>query len=205
MWALVPLKLLAQAKQRLAPQLNPEQRQQLVLAMAADVLEALRTSQRVEHILLISRNSEAKALARSCNAEIFAETEDADLPHALVQAIAYASDQNATGVCIIPADAPLIRASDVDQLLCEHHVCSVVPDAQLSGTNALVLSPPQVLEPIFDGRSFVPHVQAAVASGLPVRIFATPRFSLDIDTPEDLQTLQDSEAGTHAKAYLQSV
>ncbi|MGI9324402.1 MAG: 2-phospho-L-lactate guanylyltransferase [Pseudomonadales bacterium] len=201
----MPLKLLAHAKQRLAPELNPQQRQQLVLAMAADVLEAVRTSQRIDHILLISRNAEAKALARDCDAEIFAETEEADLPQALVQAIAYASNRNASGVCIIPADAPLIHASDVDQLLCDHQVCSVVPDAQFSGTNALVLTPPQVLEPIFDGRSFVPHIQAAVASGLPVRVFATPRFSLDIDTPEDLQTLQDSQADTHAKAYLGSV
>ena len=205
MWALVPLKLLSHAKGRLAPQLSPEQRQQLVLAMAADVLAALANSQSITHILLISRNHEAKALASRFAAELFAESEGADLPAALIEGIAHACAAQAQGVCIVPADAPLLQASDVDLLMQQHTVCTVVPDQRLEGTNALVLSPPQALRPIFDGRSFQPHLRAAISQGLAVRVFATPRFSLDIDTPEDLLTLTHSAADSHAKTYLQGV
>lgn len=205
MWALVPLKLLAQAKQRLADKLTPQQRQELVLAMAADVLAALQRSDGIEHILIVSRNAEAQALAQACEAEVFAETEQADLPGALIEAVAYAGQQGANGVCIIPADAPLIRATDIDLLIATHRACTVVPDAQYSGTNALVLSPPDLLQPIFDGRSFRPHLRAAVAAGVAVRVLATPGLALDIDTPADLTALQQHAAGanTHTGRYLQ--
>lgn len=202
MWALVPLKLLANAKQRLADKLTPAQRQGLVLAMAQDVLGALHQCDHIERIVLISRNAEAAMLAATVGAEVFAETEDADLPQALIEGVQYASRQGARGVCIIPADAPRIAKADIDLLITQHQVCTVVPDHACVGTNALVLTPPNVLQPIFDGSSFIPHLRAAVAAQLPVQVFASQSLGLDIDTPDDLATLQASPGASASKAYL---
>lgn len=205
MWALVPLKLLANAKARLASELTSTQRQQLVLAMASDVLSVLQASHQVSHTLLISRNVEAEALAQEFDAECFAEADGSDLPEALIQGVAYAKRAGASGVCILPADAPLLTVADIDLLLQQHQTCTVVPDAQCIGTNALVLSPPDIMAPIFDGSSFKPHLRAAVSARLAVRVFATNRLGLDIDTPEDLETLRASTATSRTKQCLKTL
>ncbi|MFK7914292.1 MAG: 2-phospho-L-lactate guanylyltransferase [Pseudomonadales bacterium] len=205
MWALVPLKLLANAKQRLADKLTPQQRQGLVLAMAQDVLGALQRSNQIERIVLISRNAEATSLAQPFAAEVFAEQEGADLPQALREGVAHALQNGASGVCIIPADAPRVTTADIDLLIAQHQVCTVVPDHSCVGTNALVLSPPNILDPIFDGSSFVPHLCAAVSARLPVRVFASASLGLDIDTPSDLVTLKASAGASASKAFLKAL
>ena len=46
MWAVVPLKNIRHAKQRLAPLLTPAERSELMLAMITDVLAALTQNAR---------------------------------------------------------------------------------------------------------------------------------------------------------------
>ena len=120
----------------------------------------------------------------------------------MVEGIAYATTQGARGVCIVPADAPRISVADIDVLVTQHTVCTVVPDHACVGTNALVLTPPDVMAPIFDGASFQPHLHAAVAAGLPVRALASASLGLDIDTPADLRSLQASNGAPVTRAYL---
>ena len=59
-WALVPLKNLDRAKQRLVPALSEDQRRNLVLAMARDVLTALEKSASITKTLLVSSEPEGR-------------------------------------------------------------------------------------------------------------------------------------------------
>ena len=74
MWAIVPIKTFDRAKQRLANVLNAEERRSLMLAMARDVLTCLSKSTQLSGILIVSRTSEADALAQSFATERFAES-----------------------------------------------------------------------------------------------------------------------------------
>ena len=110
MWAIVPIKTLDRAKQRLANVLSEEERRSLMLAMARDVLTCLATSSQLTGILIVSRTAEADALAQSFSTERFAESPDANLPEALEQATAHLiSNFDAKGVMVVPADVPGIR------------------------------------------------------------------------------------------------
>ncbi|MGE0623010.1 MAG: 2-phospho-L-lactate guanylyltransferase [Pseudomonadales bacterium] len=197
MWAIVPLKSLESAKRRLAGKLSAGERRDLMLAMARDVLAALCRAKRLSGILIVSRTPEADALAQTFSTERFAESPDADLPEALTQASAYLTRHfGARGVMVIPADVPLIRSEEVDDILKghaemedEHGAVTVVPDGENLGTNCLVLSPPDVIGFVFDGKSFRPHVEAAFARGLTPRIVQSRGFALDIDTEDDLRHL----------------
>lgn len=211
MWAIVPLKSLETAKQRLAGMLSAAERRDLMLAMARDVLAALCQAKRLAGILIVSRSPEAGALAQAFSTERFAEGPGADLPEALTQASAYLSDHFAArGVMVIPADVPLIRAEEVGDILAGHEAMdgaggavTVVPDGERQGTNCLVLSPPDVIGFVFDGKSFRPHVEAAFARGLTPRVVPSRGFALDIDTADDLRHLLEVGRTTQTGTFLE--
>jgi 2-phospho-L-lactate guanylyltransferase len=62
---------------------------------------------------------------------------------------------------------------------------AIVPDRHGRGTNALLLSPPDVIEFCFGGDSKDAHVEAARSAGARVELLDGP-LAVDIDTPEDL-------------------
>lgn len=222
MWAIVPFKALEAAKQRLASLLTPAERRDLMLAMARDVLAALCQSSALSGVLIVSRTTEADALARAFSTERFAESPDADLPGALTQGSTHLTTHfGARGVMVVPADVPLISAAEIDRLIADHNAAyvadhdsdhggsgpkgavTVVPDAEHIGTNCLVLSPPGIINFIFDGRSFKPHVDAAFAQGLVPRIAPTPGFELDMDTADDLRALLADGRNTQTGTFLE--
>ena len=225
MWAIVPLKTLEAAKQRLASLLTPEERRDLMLAMARDVLTALSQSKFLSGVLIVSRTPEADALAQAFSIERFAESPDADLPTALTQASHHLMEHfGAEGVVVIPADVPLVSAEEIDNILAVHAssaesstepstdsmptgpippAVTVIPDSENLGTNCLMLSPPDVIDFIFDGKSFRPHVDAAFKQGLTPRIVPARGFALDIDTEADIRQLLNSGRTTQTGTFLE--
>ncbi|HEX2185133.1 MAG TPA: hypothetical protein VHN78_06480, partial [Chloroflexota bacterium] len=65
----------------------------------------------------------------------------------------------------------------------------VVPDRHGTGTNALLLCPPDALAPSFGPGSLERHVGAAEAAGLRYAIHPLPSLGLDVDTADDLAEL----------------
>ena len=202
-WAIVPLKSLERAKQRLADVLTQEERRALMLAMARDVLTSLARSSALRGTLIVSRTPEADALSQAFGTERFAESPDADLPEALTQASDYLREQlGAQGAFIVPADVPLITADDVDRALAVHEAVTVLPDAENLGTNGLITSPTNAIPMVFNGQSFRPHIDAAEARGLRPKVVPLPGFSLDIDLPADLVELMRRGPQTQTSTYL---
>jgi len=187
-WAIVPLKNIRHAKQRLAPLLTPDERSQLMLAMVRDVLRALTQSEGLTGILLVSRAPEAAALAREFDIELYAEPAGADLSEAVQAAGGYLiANRHARGTMIVPGDVPLITPSDVRTLLADHSRLTLAPDSEGDGTNCIVSSPPNLIRYRFDGHSFKPHVEAAYAIGITPCIVRNEAFGIDVDMPRDLR------------------
>jgi 2-phospho-L-lactate guanylyltransferase len=111
----------------------------------------------------------------------------------------------------MPADIPAVRSSDIELLLQEtsgHDTSApfvlLAPSRDRMGTNALLLTPPDVIELRFGYDSFSYYVSEAVSKGLPLRIFQHERIGLDIDQPEDLKRFLSSGSGGETyRALLQ--
>src|SRR5262249_17745903 len=72
-WAAVPIKEPSRAKRRLAPLLEPEEREGLVRAMATDVLAALAATPGLAGIAIVAPASTAREFARLVNGRAIAD------------------------------------------------------------------------------------------------------------------------------------
>ena len=69
-WAILPVKEMAGAKQRLAPLLSPDERIELMRVMLRDVLAALSAAQGLAGIALVTLDPWAQALAQDHGARL---------------------------------------------------------------------------------------------------------------------------------------
>ena len=95
-------------------------------------------------------------------------------------------------------------SGDIDSILhCseEDPLVVLVPSRNRLGTNALLLSPTDAIPLRFGYDSFSYHRDQAEGRGLPLRILESERIGLDIDEPEDLESLLavGKEAETYGK------
>lgn len=107
-------------------------------------------------------------------------------------------------VVVLPGDIPLVRPEDIAALATVRgpRAVVVVPDRHGAGTNALVLHPPDAIEPAFGPRSAARHLRAARAAGiLPQRVI-DERLGLDVDTPDDLAELARRRPGGRMRVVL---
>jgi 2-phospho-L-lactate guanylyltransferase len=66
----------------------------------------------------------------------------------------------------------------------------IAPDRHMKGTNALLLSPANLIEYDFGGDSFERHCARARRAGARLEIVNLPSLGLDLDVPEDLELVR---------------
>ena len=200
-WAIVPVKPLRRAKSRLGSVLGAEERLALSREMLNRVLEALVRVAEIERTLLVSRDSEAMALARHHGARTLSERPPIDLNQALQQATRAAVGSGASAVLVVPADLPLVTADDLRELVTlaeSPPVVVIAPDRRQAGTNALLASPAGLIEYAFGPSSFDRHRALALAAGARVLVCDRPGLALDLDLPEDLGLFRKATGGKAA-------
>ncbi len=189
----MPIKSLGNAKQRLGEALERGSRRSLVEAMFSDVLGALRRSEGVDAIAVVTDDVVAESIARGDGVAVLADGAEAGQSHATEIGIAYAADHGFERVLLVPGDTPLINPVEIEELLerCARDGLGVgiVPDRHGTGTNALVIAPPGSFAPSFGPDSLERHLAHARESGIVHRVEAVPSLALDIDTPADLHAL----------------
>jgi 2-phospho-L-lactate guanylyltransferase len=190
--AVLPVKRFDAAKQRLAAGIDEERRRELAAAMVADVLDAIAEARSIERLIVVSGDPIAQELAAKAGAEVVPDPEDAGHVEAAQAGIARAEAEGAERVALLAGDCPLLDPRELDRLLTGAPTLyvGIVPDRHGSGTNALLLSPPDAIVPAFGEGSRQRHVDAARAAGIPFGIEELPSIELDLDTPADVVALQ---------------
>ncbi|MGH2922641.1 MAG: hypothetical protein ACRDKH_01240, partial [Solirubrobacterales bacterium] len=96
-------------------------------------------------------------------------------------------------VAMLPVDCPLLDPRELDDRLGNTpRAALIVPDRHATGTNALVLSPPDAFEPAFGPDSCARHVSRARAAGVAFALEAIPSLALDLDTADDMRDLREA-------------
>lgn len=187
-WAVVPVKQLARAKQRLSGLLGPEQRRLLCDAMLDDVLAALAAARGLAGILVVSSDPAARMLAMRHGARLLDDT-DQGLNAAVAHAAGVLAAEGAAAMLVIHGDAPLATADEIEALIAAHaagHAVALAADRRGDGTNALLCAPPDTMTFHYGPGSFAAHREAARAAGHEPAVLDLPGLALDIDTADDL-------------------
>lgn len=191
--AILPVKRFSSAKQRLGGTVADRLRADLAKAMAGDVLTALRDCHSVEATIVVTCEPSVMAAARYIGAAVVEDTVEEGQSAAASLGLAYALDQGFDRALCVPGDCPALDPAEVQELLAqaEERGVTIVPDRHGSGTNGLLLTPPDAISPSFGPDSRMRHQQLADAAGLAWRIVEAPSLLLDVDTGEDLQALRE--------------
>lgn len=200
--AILPIKRIADAKQRLAAGIDPGPRRALVEAMFCDVLVALRRSSAIERTLAVTADHGAQRIAGGYGALVI-DDDEAGHSEAAASGIRRALELGYDQVLLVPGDCPTLDPVEVDQLVGRSagaHSVLVVPDRHGTGTNALLLNPPDPSIPSFGPGSRDRHVAVAQSAGTRAHVVEVPSLALDVDTPEDLTALEQLLAATHGGA-----
>jgi 2-phospho-L-lactate/phosphoenolpyruvate guanylyltransferase len=189
----LPVKLFAVAKQRLTADLGVPQ-SQLAEQMVTRVLDALCAATTLERVLVVTREPAVATLAAAAGADVVDEPELRGHSAAATIGVERAIALGAERVLLAAGDCPLLTAADIDELLSRHHGrgVAILADRHGSGTNGLLLSPPDAIVPAFGPGSRERHGRLADDAGLPWRLESIPAFALDVDTAEDLALVRSA-------------
>lgn len=189
--AILPVKRFAEAKQRLAASIDEERRFALAAAMMEDVLEAIGRARTIDQTIVVSGDPVAQEIAAKAAAKVVPDPADQGHVEAALGGIATAEVDGADCVALLAGDCPLLDPRQIDRLLTgvPASYVGIVPDRHGTGTNALVLAPPNVIRPAFGEGSCARHVAAAREAGVPYTIEELDSLALDLDTPADLIAL----------------
>jgi 2-phospho-L-lactate guanylyltransferase len=204
-WAVVPVKDTALAKQRLAAAVPPPLRQALMLAMLEDVLAALAEAPGLAGRLLVTADPAATRLAARYGAVCMTEGAPDGHTGAVAAAAQRLATEGADGMLTLPGDIPLVTAEEIGRLLAAHRPSpsfTIAPSRDEQGSNAVLVSPPEAVPLRFGENSFFPHLAAAEARGIRPSVLHLPGIALDIDNPADLAHFAQLGSRTRAGLWL---
>ncbi len=90
---------------------------------------------------------------------------------------------------VMIAHADLADATSLPQLL-DHDGIVLVPDAELGGTNVLVIPTDAGFTFSYGPNSFARHLSEAERIGLPIHVVRDPGLALDVDEPADVDAYE---------------
>lgn len=192
--AILALKPFDDAKERLATGLDPASRRMLARAMATDVLAALPRCERLAEIVVVSAEPSIGELAGETASAILIDDRSSH-SSAAVLGLEWALANDCGAALLVPGDCPLIDPEEIDVLV-DHCAANaldvaVVPDRMGTGTNALLLTPPNAISPAFGPGSRERHLDAGRSANRSVAVTEVPTLALDIDTFDDLLELAE--------------
>jgi len=198
--AVLPIKSFGRAKERLRAAVAQPGRADLAAAMVGDVLAALNAVDGLDEVVVVTAEPRAAAAARAAGAHVVHDPEESGQSGAAARGIAAAAGRGAGRVLLVPGDCPSLDAGEVAAVLREDVAVVIVPDRHGTGTNALLLTPPEAIAPAFGPGSCARHLDLAEAAGATVRVAEAPSLELDVDTPGDLAALRETLAAVPAAA-----
>ena len=203
--AVVPLRDPGRGKTRLATPLTHQDRSRLAVAMAHDVVTALRGSG-LRRIILAAGGPRAHRLGTSLDVEVVRDPHPGGgLDGAIAATVArLAPDEH---VLVVAADLPAVTSEEITTVAA-HDAKVVVAATQGGGTGGLLRRPGQIIPTAYGAGSAQEHLRLATASGVSNALLTLAGFMHDVDTAADLDQLTASEEGgslrigPHTSAWL---
>ena len=197
-FGLLPFRGLGDPKSRLGSELAGPERRQLARDLLLRAVEAMLAGG-VDELAIVTLDQRLGEELGDPRPHILVQR-SGGLNEAVRQGQRWAVAHGADALLVLLPDLPLIEAPDVQALLAvaEPHAAVIAPDRHGSGTNALLLAPPDTIMPAFGEHSAQRHRLALALADVPVTDVQRPGTHLDLDTPDDLRRYASLRAESRA-------
>jgi len=197
---LMPVKVLAEAKSRLAGPagLSGPRRAELALALASDTVTAVLGSDAVARVIVITDDQVAAVALAALGALVVPDEPRAGLNAALRHGAAYAAALwPGDGTAALSADLPALRPGQLSQALRAAAAWpnAFVADAAGDGTTLYTAAPAAAFRPEFGLASRARH---AAGGAVELGLDGIPGLRRDVDTPSDLRDAAVLGLGPHS-------
>jgi len=207
----IPVKSLINSKKRLNSFLTPEQRKELVITLLKGVLTAATNSKLTHCNLLVTSDSEIVKTTQQWqlpHLEYLIEPEEKGINQAVQLAIKWCLSKEITSILIIPADLPLVKSKDIDEIIESGQKNSsviIIPSQRKDGTNAFYQQPPNLVAVWYGDDSFHQNLDLLVKQQVPYIILEHLGFALDIDLKEDLLHLKLVKSPPNISKFIKTL
>jgi 2-phospho-L-lactate guanylyltransferase len=190
--AIVPVKGLSVANGRLDGLLSVSERNHLAEALFLDLIVKLPRSRCIDDVLVVTADDWVARHAGWFGHKILMQRADDGHAEAAAAGARLAMAEGAQRVAMLPVDCPMLDTDELDAHLGRSpRTALIVPDRHGTGTNALMLNPPDLFLPAFGPDSCARHVSRARATGQSFALEEVESLAIDLDTPEDFTLLRD--------------
>jgi len=197
---ILPMRTLSGGKARLGGALDAEEREELVLGMLLHTLDVLSRWPACARTHLVTPDPDMAVVTRLVGGDLALHRQPGSgLNPAIFQGVRAALVARARSVLVLPGDLPHLSLEALDGLVYAADaglaaaggggLVAIAPSDASSGTNALLLRPPDVIATAFGEDSFEAHLRAAAAADAAVQVVSDPILGFDLDTPDDLERL----------------
>jgi 2-phospho-L-lactate/phosphoenolpyruvate guanylyltransferase len=183
---LMPVKVLSEAKSRLAGLAGPR-RGELALAVACDTVTAVMRTDQAARAIVITDDPVAASALRELGAQVIPDEPRDGLNAALRHGAAIAAQRwPASGTAALSADLPALRPAELARALSAAAVWpnAFVADAAGDGTTLYTAAPGVAFRPAFGLASRARHAAGGAAE---LELTDVPGLRRDVDTPADLR------------------
>ncbi len=189
--AVIPIKMTANAKTRLSHVLTAAQRSCLVLEMLGHMLGVLEHCRQVSGVYVATSDKTVVQYVEANHPQTVCIPDAGGINQSATAAAQRLKQDGLDSMLYLLGDLPLLTDGDVRHVarLGLEYPVVLMPDRRRSGTNGLLLTPPDVMETHFGADSFQAHLAAVKKAGLQAYCLSTPGFACDLDTPEDFQRI----------------
>jgi 2-phospho-L-lactate guanylyltransferase len=140
-------------------------------------------------VQVVTASDSVAEFAQHAGCGVLWQAGDAGTNCAFEHGVRRACEAGERAVLLLSGDLPMLNVEDVEHLVSGHpasRAVSIAPDATGRGTNALMVSPPDVLALRFGQGSFALHAAAAQHCAAELRVVRSKGFARDIDQASDL-------------------
>jgi 2-phospho-L-lactate guanylyltransferase len=194
---LVPVKVLARAKSRLAGLSGPR-RGELALALACDTVTAVLGCDVAARVIVITDDQVAGAALAALGAQVVPDEPRDGLNAALRHGAAHVSARwPDSGTAALSADLPALRPAEIGRALraAAAWPTAFVADAAGDGTTLYTAAPGAAFRPAFGLASRARH---AAGGATELGLDRIPGLRRDVDTPSDLRGAVVLGLGPHS-------
>jgi 2-phospho-L-lactate guanylyltransferase len=169
--------------------------------MLQDVLAALAGCSLPSQVAVVTGDAEAAHYAADFSLHVIQDSENLGESEAIAMATAVCEQLGERETLVLPADIPLVTASEITQILATAPALGsvIVPSREERGSNAVFRRPAALFPLKFGNDSFQPHLRAAQSTGNPCVVLRLSGIALDVDSPADLAALLAAPGNTCAQ------